>query len=147
MRFVDTLATRGRVAVKVHAFAQRINVGVLKVYVVEGCSELVATACTSLGPICCHDVARAGLMTSAGSWRAFVGTLKCKRNTGRFAASVEGNVAETRVIVAPDALSEGTRVEPKSTTVRVLASLRCRITPPGYREHPAGSLTIALRKG
>jgi hypothetical protein len=56
-------------------------------------------------------------------------------------------VAATRVIVTPAALSEGTKVEPKSTPAKVQASLNRRITPPGYRVHRGGSLTIGLRKG
>jgi hypothetical protein len=84
---------------------------------------------------------------------AFVGTLKCKRRTGRLAVSVEGSDAATRRSVvlgaldAADPSSEGSNVEPTSITARAPTRWSRRITSPAYRVVPAHSLTIGLRKG
>ena len=50
-------------------------------------------------------------------------------------------------MVAPDASSEGSIVEVRTTATTALASLRRRITLPGYRCQSSDTLTIGLRKG
>jgi hypothetical protein len=106
--------------------------------VVEGTKELVATACTPFGPICCHVVVSFGSVASAGSELALMGALKKRRSSGKLAESDAGSVADTRNTVVVDALDAadapivGKSELARSTAPKARESFRFRFTVPGY---------------
>ena len=87
---------------------------------------LLTTACTSLGPICCQMVARAGFVVSAGSADARTGTLKLSRITGIVAVMEVVTVLVTLTALAAPAFTDGASpdvMRPRARTAVVRRNL------------------------